>query len=110
MAPAHWICAVELGAHPQVIDAGVGSAVWSHFAASWGLLVPSVEQFVSQPMVSCDKQARSEKGSHLGVQAGIRSQMGEEHSQQVLSDYRDLFYKDLRGISGTLSATENPRP
>jgi hypothetical protein len=32
MAAAHWLCVVELGAHTQAVDVGVGNAVWSPFA------------------------------------------------------------------------------
>ncbi len=51
MAPAHWLCAVEFGAHTQAVAVGVGNAVWSHFAVSAEPLVTSVEKLVSQPAV-----------------------------------------------------------
>ncbi len=33
-APAHWLWAVEFGAHTQAVAVGVENAVWSHFASS----------------------------------------------------------------------------
>jgi hypothetical protein len=81
MAPAHWLCAVEFGAHTQAVDVGVGNAVWSHFAVSAEPLVISVEKFVLKPAISCDPSQPHEKAPCLCSRPCLKSRLTNSFSK-----------------------------